>query len=201
MSRTVFWLLTIALQATALPAWTQTTSYPSRPVRVVIPYSPGGTSDVVARLVVQELTARLGQPIIIEHKPGAGALIGMEFVAKAPADGYTTVLTTSSAIAVLPHFTKKLPYEPFNDFIHVAQVCGVPFLLAVHPSVKAKTLGDLIALARSNPGKLTFASSGQGGVGHLTGEMFKAAAGSNSPISRTKVPVPRRMTCSAGKST
>ena len=177
MLRSVFWLLALALQATTLPAWGQAASYPSRPVRFVVPYAPGGTSGVVAHLIAPKLAERLGQPVVIENKPGAGALIGMEFVAKAPGDGYTAVLTTSSAIAVLPHFQKTIPYDPFNDFIHVAQICSVPFLLMVHPSVKAKTLSDLIALVRSNPGKLTYASSGQGGVGHLTGEMFKAAAG------------------------
>ena len=177
MLRSVFWLLTIALQVAALPAWTQTASYPSRPVRFVVPFPPGGATDVVARLIAQKLTERLGQPIIIESKPGGGTLIGTEFVARAPADGYTILFTTNAAIAVLPHIHKKLPFDPFKDFIHVVQVCNLPFLLAVHPSMKAGTLNDLLALARANPGKLTFASTGQGGTPHLAGEMLKTAAG------------------------
>ena len=177
MLRSVFWLLTLALQVAALPAWTQTARYPSRPVRFVVVFTPGGSMDPVARLVGQKLAERLGQPVIIENKPGGGTVIGTDFVAKAPADGYTVLFTSSSSIAVLPHTHKNLPYDPFKDFIHVVQVCDLPFVLTVNPSVKAKTLGDLLALARATPGKLAYASLGQGTATHLAGEMFKSAAG------------------------
>jgi len=177
MLRTVSWLLALALQATVLPAWPQTVPYPFRPVRLIVPFPPGGTADVLARVVGQRLTDRLGQPIIVEDKPGGGTLIAAEFVAKASGDGYTVLFTTSSAIAVLPHFHKKLPYDPFEDFVHVVQLCDVPLLLTVSSSMKARTLSDLLALARANPGKLTFASVGQGSAAHLAGEMFKVAGG------------------------
>jgi tripartite-type tricarboxylate transporter receptor subunit TctC len=175
MLRSALWLLALAIQATALPAWTQT-AYPARPVRLVVPFAPGGSSDFVARIIGPKLAERLGQPVIIESKPGGGTLIGTDFVAKALPDGHTVLFTAASAIAVLPHI-QRLPYDPFGDFTHVVEVCAFPYLLTVHPSVKAQTLAEFLALARARPGKLTFASTGQGGTVHLVGEMFKAAAG------------------------
>ena len=175
MLRLALWLLALAIQAAALPAWPQT-AYPARPVRLIVPFAPGGSTDFVARTIGPKLGERLGQPIVVENKPGGGTLIGTDYVAKAPADGYTVLFTSPSAIAVLPHI-QRLPYDPFKDFIHVVQVCDFPYLLTVHPSVKAQNLGDFLALARAHPGKVTFASTGQGATTHLVGEMFKAAAG------------------------
>jgi tripartite-type tricarboxylate transporter receptor subunit TctC len=177
MLRSVFWLLTLVMQVTALPAWTQTASYPARPVRLVNPYPPGASADFVARTIATKLSERLGQPIVVENKAGGGTLIGTDFVAKAPADGYTVLFTAASAITVQPHLHTKLPFDPFKDFVHVVQVCDYSNLLTVHPSVKAGSLRDLLALARANPGKITFASTGQGTGTHLVGEMFKVAAG------------------------
>jgi tripartite-type tricarboxylate transporter receptor subunit TctC len=152
-------------------------TYPSKPIRIIVPFPAGGTSDTVPRLIAQKLADRFGQPVIVENRPGGDTLIGTEAVAKALPDGYTVLSTSSSAITVLPHTRKRLPYDPFKDFVHVVQTTYVQFVLAVNPSVPAANVAELVALARSKPGKLTYASGSASG--YITGEMFKLATGTD----------------------
>ena len=150
--------------------------YPSKPIRFVVPFVPGGPMDVIGRLVGQKLTTAWGQNIIIDNRAGAGGIIGTEIAAKSPPDGYT-VLHTSSAHAMLPAFN-KLPYDPVRDFAAVSTATRtVGYLLAVHPSIPVNTMGELIALAKKNPGRLNYGNSGYGGVLHVGMELFNAAAG------------------------
>jgi len=151
--------------------------YPSKPIRFVVPYVPGGGTDTVARLTGQKLSEALGQAVIIDNRPGAGGVIGGEIVAKSPPDGYTIMLASSSPITVAPHIQKHMPYNPLTDFTPVTLIAIVPALLAVHPALPVKSVKDLIALAKAKPGQLTFSSSGNGGTGHVSGEMFKMLAG------------------------
>jgi tripartite-type tricarboxylate transporter receptor subunit TctC len=151
--------------------------YPSKPIRFVVPYVPGGGTDTVARLTGQKLSEALGQAVIIDNRPGAGGVIGGEIVAKSPPDGYTIMLASSSPITVAPHIQKHMPYNPLTDFTPVTLIAIVPALLAVHPALPVKSVKELIALAKAKPGQLTFSSSGNGGTGHVSGEMFKMLAG------------------------
>lgn len=160
-----------ALTITAPLALPQT--YPSRPIRVVVPYPAGGASDTVPRLIARKLADRFSQPVIVENRPGGDTLIATETVSKAASDGYTVLFTSASAITVLPHTHKSLPYDPFKSFVHVAQTTYVQFALVVNPSVPAANVAELVGLARSAPGKLTYASGSAGG--YITGEMFKMA--------------------------
>jgi len=145
--------------------------YPGKPVHLVVPYAAGGTTDIVCRLIAQKLVDRLGQPVVVENRPGGDALIGTDAVAKAAPGGYALLCTASSAITILPHTHKRLPYDPFKDFVHVVQTTYNPYVLAVNPSVPAATVAELVALARSKPGQLTYATgSASGGI---TGELFK----------------------------
>ena len=165
----------LAVAALSVPALSQT--YPSRPVRLVVPFAAGGTTDTVARLLSQKLPERLGQSLIVENRPGGDTIIGADAVARAAADGYTLFFTTSSTIAILPHTRKELPYDPFGSFVHVAQVAYIQFVLAVNPSVPAASVAELVALARSRPGRLIYARGSESG--HITAEMFKAATGTD----------------------
>jgi tripartite-type tricarboxylate transporter receptor subunit TctC len=151
--------------------------YPSKAIRFVVPYVPGGGTDTVARLTGQKLSEALGQAVVIDNRPGAGGVIGGEIVAKSPPDGYTIMLASSSPITVAPHIQKRMPYDPLKDFTPVTLIAIVPALLAVHPALPVKSVKDLIALAKVKPGALTFSSSGNGGTGHVSGEMFKMLAG------------------------
>lgn len=164
-------LAAAALSLAAPTSLSQT--YPGRPVRLVVPFAAGGTTDVVARLLTQKLPERLGQPVIVENRPGGDTIIGAEAVAKAAPDGHTLFFATSSTISILPHTRKELPYDPFRSFVHVAQVAYIQFVLAVNPGVPAASVAELVALARSRPGKLTYARGSE--AGHITAEMFKAA--------------------------
>src|SRR3989442_1802953 len=140
-------LAAAALSLAAPVALSQT--YPSKPVRLVVPFAAGGTTDTVARLLSQKLPERLGQPVIVENRPGGDSIIGAEAVAKAAPDGYTKFLTTSSTIALLHHTTKELPYDPFESYVQVAQIAYIQFVFAVNPSVPAASVAELVALARS----------------------------------------------------
>ena len=151
--------------------------YPGKPIKIVLPFASGGTADVVARLLANKLQERLGQPVIVEARAGANGIIGADFVAKAPADGYTLLLN-SSAQALNESLYKKLPYDPAAAFAPVAQaVPPVPFVLAVHSSVPVANMKDLIAWAKANPGALTYGSAGVGSTLHLGTEMLAHAAG------------------------
>ncbi len=169
--------LTLLFAFAALPhAGAQ--SYPDKPVRMVVPFAAGGTSDILARFVAPPLTAALGQTVIVDNRPGAGSNLGSEIVAKAPPDGYTLIMATP-ALASNQALYGKLNYDPVNGFAPVTLVAEIPIALVVHPSMPTKTVKELIALAKANPGKLNFGSSGNGGIGHLVGEMFKSATGIN----------------------
>lgn len=153
--------------------------YPTRVIRMMVPFSPGGASDLAARVVGQKLGERLGQQVVVDNRPGAGGSIGTELAAKAPADGYSLLMGSSTEIAINPHLYKKLAYDPVRDFAPVAHVASTPLLIVVHPSLPAVNLKELIALAKARPNQLLSASSGNGSSTHLAMEMFKTAAGIN----------------------
>lgn len=152
-------------------------AYPTKPIRMICPFPPGGTTDVVARLVAQKLTEAWGQQVVVDNRPGAGGIIGTEIVAKAAPDGYTVLLGSITTHAVNPALYKKLNFDPVKDFAPVSLVVSSPQLLAVHPSVAAKSVKELIALAKAKPGQLNYASAGTGTSPHLTFELFKSMAG------------------------
>ena len=164
-------LLALAVAAPAVHAQ----DYPKAPVRMVVPFAPGGSSDTVARMVAQKLTAALGQNFVVDNRAGAGGNLGAELVAKSKADGYT-LLFAAGSFAVNVSLFEKLPYDPLKDFDPVIQVCTVNGILVVHPAVKATTVQELIALARAQPGAINYGSAGNGTTPHLAGEMFKTAA-------------------------
>lgn len=151
--------------------------YPARPVKLVVAYPPGGAVDQVARLLAEKLTASLGQPVVVENRAGAGGLVGSDAVAKSANDGYTLLLGTVSSHAIAPSVYRKMPYDPVADFAPVSLVALTPYIITVNPSVAARTLPELIALAKSKPDGLNFGSSGTGTTPHLAGELFNTMAG------------------------
>jgi len=151
-------------------------SYPTRPVRIVIPLSPGGTTDVPGRIIAQKLSETLGQQFFVENRAGAGGTIGSDYVAKAKADGYTLLLTASPFV-IAPHVYKTMPYDALADFAPVIRIATGPYVLVVHPSLGVNSVKELIALAKKEPGKIDFASSGNGGAQHLVTELFMYMAG------------------------
>jgi tripartite-type tricarboxylate transporter receptor subunit TctC len=161
---------------TAQPLYAQ--SYPTRPVRFILPFPAGGPTDLLGRIMGQKLAAQLGQPVVPENRPGAGGNVGTEYAAKQAADGYTMVLASPS-LAISPSLYKKLGYDPVKDFAPISMVAHIPNVLLVHPSVPAKTLKELVQLAKANPGKLNFGSGGLGTSNHLGSELFKSLAGVN----------------------
>src|SRR5882757_155305 len=150
--------------------------YPDRPVRVIVPFAPGGPSDVIARLLAQRFSENLGQQFYVENHAGGGGNLGTALAARAPADGYT-VLVASSAFMINPGLYAKLPYDPYNDFDPVTEIATTPNVLVVNPSVPARNVQELVALIRAGAGKLTYANPGTGTPSHLSGEMFKLALG------------------------
>lgn len=156
-------------------AWSQ--AYPNRPIRIICAFAAGGVVDITARAIAVELTRLLGQPVIVENKPGANGNIGGAEAARSAPDGYTLFLTAASQFAITPLLYAQMPFDPIKDFVPVAPLVAFSNLLVVHPSVPAKSVQELIALAKSRPGKLSFASAGSGTSIHLSGEMFKSMAG------------------------
>ena len=175
---TGLWRLAIALGALAFSAPCQAQDYPARLVRIIVPFGAGGPADVTARLIAKDLQDSLKQPFVVENRPGAGAVIGTLEAAKAAPDGYT-LLMMSNAQTANESLLPQRNYELMRDFVPVAPVNTSDLVIAVHPSVKAATLQDLIALAKSQPGKLNYASSGQGTPYHLAGELFKSMTGTD----------------------
>ena len=163
----------LALVATLACAQT----YPTKPIRLVVPFPPGGATDILARDVAQKLTEAWGQSVIVDNRPGAGGNIGSELVAKAAPDGYTIEMGTVGTHAINASLYAKMPYDHVKDFTPVILVAGVPNVLVVNPSVPANSVAEIIAYAKANPGKLNFASSGNGTSIHLSGELFKVMAG------------------------
>ncbi|MBE7734103.1 Bug family tripartite tricarboxylate transporter substrate binding protein [Devosia faecipullorum] len=161
----------------AAPAFAQDAqNYPDRPVTIIVPYNPGGSTDAGARLIGQSLSEQLGQPFVVENKPGASGVIGTEFVAKSAPDGQT-VLVHTSAIGIHAAFNANLPYDTTGDLRAVSIIAGGPFVLVANPSLPVDTVEELVEYAKANPGQLNFGSAGLGGSGHLIGERFKASTG------------------------
>ncbi|HTD92080.1 MAG TPA: tripartite tricarboxylate transporter substrate binding protein [Burkholderiales bacterium] len=167
-------MLSAALNA----AWSAESGYPTKPIRLISPFAPGGGASIVARLLGQELLEAWGQPIVVDNRGGAGGVIGTEMGARAPADGYTLVMATASTIVINP-LMAKAPFDPLHDFTPVAHATTVPLVLVVHPSVPVKSVKDLIAHAKTSGARLNFASSGEGTISHLAGELFKLTTGAS----------------------
>ena len=153
--------------------------FPTRPIRIVTPYAPGGTTDILSRLVAQHLSMSLGQQVIVDNRPGGAAQIGSDIVAKAAPDGYTLMVTPSGSHTSNPSLYRKLPYDTVKDFAPITPIAWVTNLIVTHPSSPINSLQDLIAHAKKQPGKLTYASSGNGTVAHLSAELLKSIAGIN----------------------
>ncbi|MGH8639316.1 MAG: tripartite tricarboxylate transporter substrate binding protein, partial [Burkholderiales bacterium] len=150
--------------------------YPVKPTRLIVPFSPGGSNDIMARIAAQNFTAGLGQQVIVDNRPGASGIVGTELAAKAPPDGYT-LLMMSLTFTVNPSLYRKLPYDTLKDFIPVSLIASAPLMLVVNPALPVKSVKELIDYAKANPGKLNFGSGGRGTTPHLAGEMLKAMAG------------------------
>ena len=168
----------LAIAAATLPmadiAYSQ--AFPQKPIQFVVPYAAGGAGDIFARTVAQKLSSAFGHQVVVVNRPGANGIIGMEQVAKAPPDGYTIVMGNSAPMVLNPSLYAKLPYDPVKDFAPITQGTLYPYIVIVHPSIPAKSIPELVKLAKSRPGQLQYGSSGNGGANHLAGEMFKRAA-------------------------
>ena len=161
-----------------LPAAAQTTAFPSRPIRLIVPQAPGGNSDTFGRILAQQLTERLGQQVVVENRAGAGGTVGSALVAKAAPDGYTLLVADNGTHAIAPTlYGAKLPYDVFKDFTPITLAATFATVIMIHPSVPAQNAQEFVALAKSQPGKLTYSSAGTGNGSHLTVELFRAAAG------------------------
>jgi tripartite-type tricarboxylate transporter receptor subunit TctC len=171
-------VLSMVLAAAGAPglAQAQAQGYPNRPIKLIVPFAPGGFTDVVARIVGQKLSQAMGQQFVIENKPGAGSSIGSDFVAKSPPDGYTLLMVSSTHV-ISPWIYKNLPYDPVKSFTAVGKLVDSPYVLLVHPKVPAKNVQEFIALAKSQPDKIHYASSGNGSSQHLMGGLFVALTG------------------------
>jgi len=162
---------------TALALGAQAQTYPSKPIRLICPFPPGGAVDIASRALAHELTQSLGQPVTVDNRPGAGGNIGAEITAKSAPDGYTLLMTTSGIMAINPALYSKVPFDALKDFTPVSLVVSLNNVLVVNPGLPYKSVKDVIAAAKANPGKLTYASSGNGTSIHLSGELFKSMTG------------------------
>src|SRR5207249_4294325 len=169
----------VAATALALAGASAAQDWPARPIHLIVPYAAGGPVDLSARLIAPPLQQALGQPVVVENKPGAGGNIGADFVAKSAPDGYTLVMGAIATHAINPALYKNLPYDPVRDFRHVALLMQVPNVLVVSNDLPARSVAELIALAKRQPGKLDFASGSTGSTGHLAGELFKQLTGTD----------------------
>lgn len=151
--------------------------YPDKPIRMIVPAAAGGAADTLARMIGRGLTEKFGQPVVIENKPGAAAIVGMSAIAKSPADGYTLGMTFSGAMSINPSLYQQLPYDPVKDFAPITIVAVSPLVIAVSPKLGPKSLSEFLALAKKEPGKLTFGSAGTGSTQHLSMELLKSTAG------------------------
>jgi tripartite-type tricarboxylate transporter receptor subunit TctC len=170
------WILSIlSITTVSTIAYAQST-YPNRPIKFIAPFPPGGTSDVLGRIMAQKLSDALGQSVIVENRPGASGNIGHDIAAKAPPDGYTLLLSNSSTVVNNPHLFKQMSFDWYKDFSPISLVAIAGLVLVVHPSVPVKSVSELTALAKSKPGQLNFGSGGKGIQSHISGEMYKTAA-------------------------
>ena len=165
----------VFLTLIAASAWSQT--YPTKPVRIIVPFSPGGSTDVTARLLAQKLTEAWRQQVIVDNRAGAGGNIGADAVAKAAPDGYTLLLATTGVMSINHRLYRTLTYDAVRDLAPVTQIGSLPLILVVHPSLPAKSVKELVAMAKARPGQLSYASSGVGGATHMTAEIFRMMAG------------------------
>ncbi len=172
------------LPAFAAPARAQ--AFPDQPVRMIVPFAAGGPADIIARLISRVMGERLGRPVVVESRPGAGGSIGVDLVAKSRPDGHTLVLASSGAVVILPHLRSNLPYDPLRDITPISQVLGVPQIVSVTPGLGIRTLAELIARAKAEPGRIAFGSAGIGSSLHMAGELLKLRAG----VDITHVPYP-----------
>jgi tripartite-type tricarboxylate transporter receptor subunit TctC len=175
MKRIAALLAGLVLAAVSAAAAAQ--AWPSKPIKWIVPFAPGGTTDILARTVSEKLSPALGVPVVVDNKPGAGGGVGAELVARAAPDGYTIIGGTISTHAINASLYKDLPYDPVKDFVPITMIARVPNMLVLNPGVPAKDVKELIVLLKANPGKYTFASSGNGTSQHLSGELFKTMAG------------------------
>src|SRR3954468_2800216 len=165
------------LAALAVAPATAQQDYPSRPIRMIVPYPPGGPTDIMGRMTSEVLSKRLGQTVVVDNRGGAATAIGAEMAARSPADGYTVLVSSETTFAVTPALKDKLPYHPERDFAPISLLTTQPYVLAVGPTISANSVAQFIAYAKQNPGKLSYGSAGTGSANHLAGEMFKHAAG------------------------
>lgn len=171
------WMWAVALALVCAEGAAHAQSYPTRAIRLIVPFPPGGPNDVLARVVAQKLTEQMGQQVVVDNRGGAGGIIGAELAARATADGYTLLFGGTASMSINPILHKKLGYDPVTDFAAVSLVGTAPSLLSLHPSLPAKNVKELIDAAKAKPGQLTFASSGVGTAPHLAGELFNSMAG------------------------
>lgn len=192
-----FWLTTVfslvplagghgapAAQPSTKPATREPASYPNRPVRMIVPFAPGGGADTTGRIIARALTEALGQPVIVDNRAGAGGTIGAGIAAKAAPDGYTILFGSPGSLTINPNIQKNIPYDPLRDFQPVTQISRSPIVLVLNPSVPAASVKEFIALAKAKPGALNFGSAGNGSIEHLSAELFKVLAG----VDMTHVP-------------
>jgi tripartite-type tricarboxylate transporter receptor subunit TctC len=172
----VFGVCATVLAVASAPSAAQD-AYPAKPVRIIAPFPPGGSTDVLCRIIAQKLTTSLGRQMIVDNRPGAGGSIGHDVAARAPADGYTLLLTAKAALVVNPLLYKKLQYDPLNDFAFISVIVSAGPVLVVHPSVPARSVKELVALARARPGQLNYGSGGIGTTAHIIGEFFQVITG------------------------
>jgi len=175
--RTLAAALAAAAASLAAPTPAQAQAYPNHPIRLIVPFAAGGTTDIVARIVGDKLGRELGQPVIIENRGGGGGMIGADVVAKSAPDGYILGVATVSTLATIPATTAKMPYDAGRDFSLIVNLVTVPNVMTVNPKVPAQNMKEFIALLKKNPGKYSYASSGTGGISHLDGELFKVLTG------------------------
>jgi len=166
-----------AAAALAVSSLASAQAYPNKTIKIVVPFAVGGIADTFGRVIAQKLTETWGQPVVVENKGGAGGNIGADFVAKSPPDGYTLVIGNIGSHAVNPFLVKSMPYDPLKDFVPIAHVLDAEGLLVVNPALPVKTISELIAYGKANPGKLSYASAGLGTTSHLAGELFKSMSG------------------------
>lgn len=176
IARTYLWLAVVVIAAGPMSAAAQP-AYPSRPIRFIVPYPPGSGTDIVARLLSQKLAESWGQPVVVDNRPSAGAIVGIDAIAKAAPDGYTFGIADTGPLALNPALYPKLPYDPVRDLAPVTLIANLPFILVVNPSLPVSNVAELLALAKSRAGQINYASIGNGSAVHLATELLKSMAG------------------------